>query len=216
MTHKAFWDDPYQTVLDARVETVEGPDITLDRTILYAFHGGQERDDGAIGGHPMRDARWGADGTLTYRLDPGHGLAPGDTVTLTLDWERRYRLMRLHFAAELVLETTGRRFPGISKIGAHIAADKARLDFRLDESLAPHLPAIGAAVADLIIGDHAIVSAFRDRAREERTWSIAGFAEVPCGGTHLRRTSEIGELSLRRRNVGKSKERIEITLLDLA
>jgi Ser-tRNA(Ala) deacylase AlaX len=57
------------------------------------------------------------------------------------------------------------------------------------------------------------VSAFSDEAAERRYWEIAGFAQVACGGTHLKSTGEVGKLALKRKNVGKGKERIEIYLL---
>ena len=63
--------------------------------------------------------------------------------------------------------------------------------------------------------DLPIVSAFADEAAERRYWEIAGFARVPCGGTHPRRTGEIGEVVLKRRNVGRGIERIEVRLAQL-
>ncbi|MDD3439550.1 MAG: hypothetical protein PHI04_09080 [Clostridiaceae bacterium] len=39
---------------------------------------------------------------------------------------------------------------------------------------------------------------------------IEGFAKVPCGGTHLKKTGEISSISLKRNNLGSGKERIEI------
>jgi Ser-tRNA(Ala) deacylase AlaX len=49
-----------------------------------------------------------------------------------------------------------------------------------------------------------------------RSWEVEGLARVPCGGTHLRTTGEVGALALKRRNVGKGKERIEILLVEPA
>ena len=72
--------------------------------------------------HPVRQARKEAR-EIVYTLDEGHGLKPGDPVRITIDWPRRYRLMRLHFAAEIVLELTYRQLGSIEKIGAHIAED---------------------------------------------------------------------------------------------
>ena len=43
-----------------------------------------------------------------------------------------------------------------------------------------------------------------------RYWEIEGFARVPCGGTHLKRTGEVGNIALKRKNIGKGKERIEV------
>jgi Ser-tRNA(Ala) deacylase AlaX len=211
VTRKLFWDDPYRAELATRIAAVRGDEVTLEATIFYAMSGGQESDAGSIADRPVIDARKnGRD--IVYRLEPGHGLAPGQPATVRIDWERRHRLMRLHLAAEIVLELMYRAFPGIAKIGAHIAADKARIDFAWDASIAPALPAIAEAALALIAADHPIVSAFSDEEAQRRYWEIKGFARVPCGGTHLRRTGEIGAVALKRVNPGKGKERVEIRL----
>lgn len=211
MVRKVFWDDPYLTRLDTHVASVSGGDITVAETILYAFSGGQESDTGTIGGFPVLQAR--RDGReIIYTLEDGHGMHAGDVVTLLLDWERRYRLMRLHFAAEIALELCYQNLPGIEKIGAHIAAEKSRIDFLWSESISKSLPMLHEKAAALIAADHPITSAFTDSANERRCWEIVGFAQVACGGTHLRRTGEVGALRLKRDNIGKGKERIEIFL----
>jgi alanyl-tRNA synthetase len=212
MTQKRFWDDPYLTQLDTHITTVRGADVMVEQTIFYAFSGGQESDHGTLGGHAVIEAR--KDGTtIWYTLGAEHGLNVGDPVRIAIDWERRYRLMRLHFAAELVLELTYRLLHPIRKIGAHIAQDKSRIDFSWERSISDVLPTIKAQADALIHADHPIISAFSDEAAEQRYWEIAGFARVPCGGTHLHRTGEVGEIALKRKNVGKGKERIEIYLV---
>lgn len=211
MTRKRFWEDPYLARLETRVAGVDGDELTLDETIFFAFSGGQESDQGTIAGHPVLEAR--QDGReIRYRLAPGHALRAGDAVTVEIDADRRYRLMRLHFAAELVLEIVTRRLPSAVKVGAHIAAGKARIDFRWPQSVAPLLESIRAEAAAIVAADRAIVTGFADREQERRYWEIDGFARVPCGGTHVRRSGEIGALALKRRNVGSGVERIEITL----
>nr|WP_240928781.1 hypothetical protein [Chromobacterium piscinae] len=100
------------------------------------------------------------------------------------------------------------------KIGAHIAEDKARIDFALDQPITPLLADIAAAAQRLIDDDLLIVSAFSDQAAGRRYWELPGFARVPCGGTHLKRSGEVGRIALKRRNIGKGKERVEIYLLD--
>lgn len=213
MTRKQFWSDPYQTELLARVRRVEGERVWLDATIFYAFSGGQESDSGSIGGCPVCAAeRQGRD--IVYTLAPDHGLQAGAEVAVKIDWPRRYRLMRLHFAAELVLELICRQAAGAEKIGAHIAEDKARIDFALDQAITALLPAIAAEAQRLIDADLPIASAFSDEAAERRYWELPGFARVPCGGTHLKRSGEVGRIALKRRNLGKGKERVEIYLLD--
>jgi alanyl-tRNA synthetase len=213
MTKKCFWDNPYQISLLTSVAIVNGAEITLQSTIFFAFSGGQESDQGTIAGNPVLEAR--KDGLeIIYTLPANHGLKAGQSVQVEIDWIRRHRLMRLHFAAELVLELFNKMFPGIEKIGAHIAPEKARIDFRWPESLSPTIPEISREANRVVEADLEIKSAFEDEQNERRYWEIAGFARVPCGGTHLRRTGEIGPIKLRRDNVGRGKERIEITLIN--
>jgi len=213
MTHKLFWQNPYLTQLETHVTGVQGSDITVDQTIFYAFSGGQESDEGTIGDYRVLQAR--KDGKeIIYTLENGHLLKPGDPVTMRIDWTRRYRLMRLHFAAEIVLELAYRSLPAIQKIGAHIAPDKARIDFAWPERIAGMLPSLQEQALAIIAANHNIISSFSDQAQEQRYWEIAGFARVPCGGTHLKKSGEVGEIGLKRKNVGKGKERIEIYLAD--
>lgn len=213
MTRKLFWEDPYLTTITTTITSICGNDVTVAETILYAFAGGQERDTGTIHGRAVLDAR--KQGTeIFYTLPTTADLTIGTPVTMEINWERRYPLMRLHFAAKIILELTTRQFQGIQKIGAHIAQDKARIDFLLSENIGLYLPALREHAQALIDSDVAIISAFSDTVNERRYWHIDGFARVECGGTHLRRTGEVGMIELKRKNVGRGKERIEIYVRD--
>ncbi|CAN5816815.1 alanyl-tRNA editing protein [soil metagenome] len=211
MVSKLFWENPYATQLKTRVSTVDGDDVTLEETIFYAFSGGQESDGGTIGGKTVLEAR--KEGLeIFYTLESDHNLNAGDEVFVEIDWQRRYKLMRLHFAAEIVLELVTRRLPGVEKIGAHISEDKARIDFLWPENFSPLLHELQQTAHNLITANHTIVSDFSDEATQRRYWRIEGFAEVPCGGTHLKTTGEVGTVRLKRKNVGSNKERVEIVL----
>jgi alanyl-tRNA synthetase len=202
MTRKLFWDDPYRTSLTTRIRAVRGDEVSLEETIFYAFSGGQESDEGTFNGVPVLSAR--KDGLdIWYRLPAA--FAAGEVVQAELDWPRRYALMRLHFAAEIVLELVYRRVPGIQKIGAHITATRSRVDFAMDGPITPLLPLITAEAQALVDADQPIVSAFSDEAIQRRYWEIAGFGRVACGGTHLRRTGEVGRLTLKRKNIGQGE-----------
>lgn len=211
MTQKIFWTAPYQTELDTTITAVEGDQVQVAQTIFFAFSGGQESDTGTLGGHPVLQTEK-REQSILYTLPPGHGLKAGDAVTLQIDWARRYRLMRLHFAAEMVLQLVYQMCPGIERIGAHIAVDKARVDFASQTSLTPLFPAIEAAAQQLVAAGLPIVTAFSDEAAGRRYWEVEGFARMACGGTHPRTTAEVGTIRLKRKNTGRGKERIEILL----
>ncbi len=133
---------------------------------------------------------------------------------MTFEWERRYRLMRLHFAAELILELATQHLNGITKIGAHIAEDKSRIDFLWNKNVASQFPMLLDKANSLIRANYPIVSAYSNEASETRYWEIVGFARVPCGETHLKSTGEVGLLRLKRKNIGKGRERIELYLVE--
>ena len=208
---KVFWEDPYLTELDARVSGVDGDVVTLERTIFYAASGGQESDTGTIGGFNVVHAEKRSL-EIFYTLDGPHGLETGDDILVCIDWERRYRLMRLHFAAEIILELVYQLYGRPHKIGAHIAQDKARLDFAWEGRISDTFSALMERACRIIEADLPIVSGYSDRGQEKRFWEIEGFARVSCGGTHIRRTGEVGKVLLKRDNIGRGKERIEIRL----
>jgi alanyl-tRNA synthetase len=211
MTKKVFWSAPYQTDLTTTVTAVSGCRITLAETIFFAFSGGQESDTGSIAGLPVLLAEK-LEQDIVYTLTDNHGLVTGQTVLLQIDWQRRYQLMRLHFAAELVLELFYQNLPGVTKVGAHIAQDKARIDFAWPESIAPLLAQIALEANAIIAAKLEIHTGFDDEPNERRYWEIDGFSRVPCGGTHVRHTGEIGPIRLKRNNKGRDNQRVEIYL----
>lgn len=212
MTEKEFWNDPYQTELVSTVTSVADNQITLSHTIFYAESGGQESDHGTMGGIDVLKAeKQGLD--IVYTLEQAPSFAVGSAIETRIDWPRRYALMKLHFAAEVVLELFTQNF-SIEKIGAHISADKSRIDFIWPESISPLLPDIEVKAQQIIDADLPITSAFSDEAAQRRYWQVENFAKVPCGGTHLKRTSELGRITLKRKNLGKGKERVEIFIAD--
>lgn len=209
---KVFWDNPYQQTLTTKVTAVDGNRLLLEETIAFSFSGGQESDKAFINGLPVLHSE--IDGNLIYyTLDEGHRISPHDRVIMEIDWPRRLRLMRLHFASELVLELITQKFR-LEKIGAHIAETKARIDFTYDKNISFIFEDILAEYNAILTKDELIKTGFSHATTQRRFWKIEGFAEVPCGGTHVRSTGEVGFITLKRVNTGSSKERIEISLIN--
>lgn len=135
---KLFWEDPYLKEFNARVTSINGNVLTLDQTIIYAFSGGQASDSGTIDEYKIIDAKKSEENIL-YTIDPSHHLKTNDEVTVKIDWEKRYKIMRLHFAAEIILELVYQNFNRPKKIGANITEDKARVDFKWEGNISPKL-----------------------------------------------------------------------------
>jgi Ser-tRNA(Ala) deacylase AlaX len=211
---KTFWENPYLTEIDGKVTSVNGNIITLDQTIAFAFSGGQQSDSGTIGGFQILEARKD-EKEILYTIEQNHDLKLNQKVEVKIDWIKRYRLMRLHFAAELVLELVYQNHNRPEKIGANITSEKARVDFFWKGNISEIFPELIMKMNSIINSNLKIISDFDDEVNERRYWLIEGFARVPCGGTHLKKTGEVGLISLKRNNLGGGKERIEIYLNSL-
>lgn len=209
---KVFWDNPYQDQLMPKVASVTGNRLLFEETIVFSFCGGQESDKATINGLPILSSE--IEGNLIYyTLPDGHGLSAGDIVDMKIDWPRRYKLMRLHFAAELILELVTKKL-AVEKIGAHIAETKARIDFYFEQNISSFFEDILAEYNEIIKRDEPIKKDFSDVIHQRRYWEIQGFSKVSCGGTHVKSTAEVGFVTLKRKNIGGSKERIEIQLIE--
>lgn len=213
MTNKIFWKDPYKRNLETKVSSVDGSIVTLEDTIFYAMSGGQESDFGSFNKIEVLEANK-KENKILYTLPQNHNLKKGDSVFIEIDWERRYKLMRLHFSAEVVLEIINELLQTPTRIGANISPLKARIDFELSESISTLLPNVYSKAKEIFDGNSEIISDFSDESKGRRYWEVKGFSRVPCGGTHLKRTNEVGDIKLKRKNIGKGKERVEITLVD--
>jgi misacylated tRNA(Ala) deacylase len=219
MTEFLFREQSYLRTLPAIVTemTPEGG-IGLDRTIFYAASGGQPADTGRMitadgrvvpianvvhpEGDKTRIVHVPAEGAPTLKV--------GDAVTLELDWDRRYRLMRMHTALHLLSVV----FP-FPVTGGQIGEDKGRLDFDMPEVPA-NLGELEEKLNAMAAGNHAISTEWisdeemaanpgliktmkvkppmgQGRVRLVR---IGDVDLQPCGGTHVANTSEIGPLKL--------------------
>jgi len=218
MTEFVFRDDAYLKTLEATVTDVS-PDggIVLDRTIFYATSGGQPNDTGRFeweNGSEACSSVVHPDGDKTairHNLaSTNHGLQPGRRVTLHLDWERRYRLMRMHTALHLLSVV----FP-FPVTGGSIGEEKGRLDFDMPE-IPENLQALEDELNELVAGSHPVTSDWITDAEMEKNANLIKTMKVkppmgqgrvrliriadvdlqPCGGTHVKNTCEIGQLRL--------------------
>jgi misacylated tRNA(Ala) deacylase len=233
-TELLFRDDAYLKTASARVLAAENGVVLLDRTIFYPLGGGQPGDTGTLtraNGEriAVADTRKGeAPFSIAHVLAPGSSLPePGETLALEIDWERRYRLMRLHTALHVMSCVV------VAPVtGGNIAPDKARLDFDIDMNLlnaerieqgTNELIARGIATETVWITDEELdarpelvktMSVQPPRgAGRVRLLNIPGIDLQPCGGTHVANIAEIGGIRvLRIKSEGKRNRRVEIAL----
>ncbi len=226
---KVFWDNPYQQSLETKVSQVDGNVIVFAETIGFSECGGQESDVVTVNDIKVLSSRMDkcAPFLIYYTFPEGHGFVPGTNVTMKIDWLRRNRLMRLHFTCELILVLMNRLFNEtlegvelkpeeidtiIKKRGAHIAENGARVDFECDKNITVYFPKVLEEYNKIIAEDLPIEKGFLDETNQTRYWRLPNIATVPCGGTHVRSTGEVGAIELKRDRANKGVERIRIFL----
>ncbi|HEY4202293.1 MAG TPA: alanyl-tRNA editing protein [Devosiaceae bacterium] len=219
MTQFLFRDDSYLQTAPARITAItpEGG-IVLDRTIFYAASGGQPGDTGVLeradGTRVMIAATVHPDGDkmqIVHVAAEGQpALATGDEVAMHLDWDRRYKLMRMHTALHLLSVVLP--FP---VTGGSVGEEKGRLDFDMP-GVPEDLSALEARLNAYVTEDHPVttewitdaeMAANPDLIKTMNVKPPMGQGRVrlvrigpvdlqPCGGTHVATTGEIGPLKL--------------------
>jgi len=217
MTKKLFWEDPYLTECTATVTEINGNKIKLNQTIFFAFSGGQASDEGTIGGINVLEAVKQGDKEniidIEYTLETEPTFKVGDLVTVKINPERRCKLRNLHSAAHILYYLSEEFIGKVKIVGSNIAPEKARMDFLYEKPLNDVLPQLETRMNTFISGDHQITMK-NDEEKPDLRWWMCGEWKMPCGGTHVTSTNEIGSIKLKRVNIGKGKERIEIRLLE--
>jgi alanyl-tRNA synthetase len=210
-TKRLYNDDPYLKSFIANVVRVDGETVELDQTVFFPEGGGQVGDTGLLGGVRVVDTQKD-NGTVLHILETAPGFAAGDEVEGEIDWERRYHIMKLHSAAHIMEHFLWQRIGTIDRVGSRVDEKKDRADYVYEG----RLPAEGLADAqrdsnEFLAEGHEITIRPDSDDPEIRIWRC-GPVEMPCGGTHVRNTSEIGEIRLKRKNPGKGVERVETSL----
>ena len=236
MTELLFREDAYLTTADCRItgHTPEGG-LIVDWSIFYATGGGQPGDSGVLdwGGTRMAIA-------TALKVDGGIALIPAEPAPMPpvgtparqmIDWNRRHRHMRIHTALHLLSVVIP-----LPVTGGQIAADKGRLDFdmpdppgdvaALEEAL-NSLIERDLTVSDQWISDDELLAnpglvktmSVRPPMGQGRVRLVRisdGDAQIdlqPCGGTHVRRSGEIGRVEIGKiENKGRQNRRVTITL----
>ena len=243
MTELAFLSDPaaaYVRSFRAKVVALPPGAVVLDRTFFYPTGGGQPNDRGTLG-VPGEESAEVVDVTksgasVVHRIrGPTNVLrrfSVGVEVEGTLDWERRYRHMRLHTGQHLLSARIFAR-TRLRTRRAQMAGTSANLD--LEGTLPPEvLPLLAADLADALAHPHPVTLRHIPRAE----WDANPFAErsglvplptqvdpvrvveieasdvCPCGGTHLRSTAEIGKVTIRPPVPAEGGDRVGFSLVD--
>ena len=209
-TERLYYDDAYLRAFDGHViarGVRDGmPAVALDRTAFYPEGGGQPGDRGMLDGVPVLD-------TQSERELVWHLLAsdlPADKVHGEINWTRRFDYMQQHHGQHL-LSAAFEQLCDARTVGVHLGEESCTVDLAV--MLVPEqLGAAEELANQMVWADLPIAARFVDAAevarlqlrkqpgdyQRIRVVSAGDFDHSPCGGTHPRRTGEVGMIVLRR------------------
>lgn len=236
MTKEIFRDDAYAQSCTARVMESDERGVILDQTVFYAEGGGQPGDIGTISGadgstvnvigtYKDRDGR----GILHVLADGESAPAAGSEVTAEIDWDRRYKHMRMHSCLHLLCSLVD---GGVT--GGSISVEKSRLDFDLQD-VTLDKEALTDGLNKLVEENYPLsaswitdeeMEAQQDLVRtmsvkpptgsgRVRLMHIEGVDLQPCGGTHVKASGEIGAVRVSKiENKGAHNRRVNIVFVE--
>jgi alanyl-tRNA synthetase len=209
MAEKLYYRDPYLREFDATIIGITGDRIVLDRTAFYPGGGGQAADLGTIEGSYIAEV--GKDGDEIFHVVPGASFRNGQKVKCTLDWERRYELMRGHSGQHILFRAMQDQNPELGVGKVDIGVDKKVLLFNGEISWEGLRKAV-ARTNDIIASNLEVliqevpkdspelasvrIKADRITGDKVRIVRIGNFDAAACGGVHVKRTGEIGGISV--------------------
>ena len=231
ITSEIFRDDPYKNECEAKILDFGDNWIILDQTVFYAEGGGQLGDTGLIkaGQQEIQIENTIKENNLIKHIfNSKSDLEIGDNVTCIIDWDRRYKLMKMHTSLHLLCSLVNAKVTGGS-----VGDGKGRLDFNLD--FKPNKEELKDNLNDLIQGNHDITISWISAQELDKNPNLVKTMSVlpprtngsirmvrigdnidyqPCGGTHVKNTSEIGLVEINKvENKGKLNKRVAISLV---
>ena len=236
MTELVYQHDSYLRELEATVIKVLSNRLVLDKTIFHPKSGGVDNDTGWIVYNgleiPVNSVYYDKEsGLLIHELEKPLEVSEGIKVLLRLNWNRRYRLMRLHTAAHLLSAIMYRDYNALIT-GGNISEEYAYDDYSMEafdreaflkavekanqivrQALEVKIYWLPRDEALKIPGVVKLATRMPPSVDKLRIVEIPGIDVQADGGPHVRNTLEISEIVLLKiENKGKNKKRIYFTV----
>ena len=231
---KIFEENAYTKEIETEIIEInkENNTIELKDTIFYGKSGGQPGDIGEILADGQKidvieTIKTGGD--IKNIVENINVLSINQKITARINWDKRYKYMRMHSALHLMCASIP-----LGVTGGQIGYEKSRLDFN-DPEKKINKDELQKKINELMKQDHEIIYEYIDsnilESKPElvRTMSVKPpkiegklrFVKIgnidfqPCGGTHVKTTREIGEIKIGKiENKGKMNRRVNILIND--
>ena len=238
-TTKLYLDNieaAYNTKFTAKVISIDGNKIGLDRTLFYPIGGGQNWDTGKIitSNEELQVSEVRGRNLVEHHVSTDHNLTVGDEIIGEIDWDRRYSHMRMHTAQHLMSGLAYELFDGARTVGNQINVSHSRIDFNpisFDESMMKTLSDSAnqyikestkvyesimtrEEINSIMPEDRTNMDLLPKSVKDLRVITIGNeFDLCPCAGTHVTNLSEIGDITIvSKKSKGKGTQRIKYEL----
>ncbi len=228
MTEELFRQDGYVSEFEAEVVEVKGDWVRLDGTAFYPGGGGQVCDTGSIGGIAVTEVKY--EGKDIVHKVPGNGFKPGDRYWCSVDWDRRYDLMKGHTAEHILFNSLHRQDPDLEIVKIYISPESKYVIIDRDKELSKIAEAVRFAnkvVSDnlpvtktVMSRDDPEIESVRiklERIEEDEVTvvEIGDVDRAACSGVHVMETSEIGTIYVSRKvSAGKGEFAVHFEIGD--
>jgi alanyl-tRNA synthetase len=221
VTERLYYTDSYLRAFRARVtgRAEDGRRVYLDRTAFYPTSGGQPHDTGTIARVAVVDVVDEGERIAHVTATPVE-TAEGAEVECRIDWERRFDHMQQHSGQHLLSAVFIARC-GLPTVSFHLGQESSTIDLEATTLDAATLVEAERRVNQAVFEDRPLGVTFEDaaevrdlrksseRAGTLRIVSIDGLDRSACGGTHVRRTGEIGPILIRKLDKVRNTMRVE-------
>lgn len=236
MTQQLYYQDAYLKQFEATIQEVQDEKlIILDKTCFYPQGGGQPPDVGILihNGETYTVAHVGKkDGNIIHEVAK-HGLKKGDKIKGEINWNKRYKLMRMHTAAHTISAVMHSQ-AGALITGNQLDEEISRIDFALEQFKREQIEQYIEEANQYIRKNLPVKSYFISKEEAEsmeqlsklakglpqdikdiRIVEIQGLDKQADGGTHVTNLKEIGKIILDRlENKGSKNRRLYFRLED--
>jgi alanyl-tRNA synthetase len=208
-TRRLYYEDAYLTEFDAevvaRTEHEGLPAVVLDRTAFYPESGGQPWDRGTLGGVDVVKVL-DLDGVILHVLKSG---IAGGPARGKVDWATRFDHMQQHTGQHILSQAFFEALKG-ETLSFHLGPDVSTLEIGLravseaeEDRVEDRANAIvweNRQVKTYFVPEEKIGDVPLRRPPKKqgllRVVEVSGFDFSACGGTHCRRTGEVGMIKL--------------------
>ncbi|HEY8459943.1 MAG TPA: alanyl-tRNA editing protein, partial [Blastocatellia bacterium] len=217
MTVKLYWEDSHLTRFAARVTGawLQGAHriVTLDQSAFYPTGGGQPCDAGSINAARVIDVEIDEGGRILHRLDSDVPFTIGQEVACEVDWRRRREMIQQHTGQHILSQAFFQLFGAETK-GFRITDRGTEIDLTLEARPEEIESAVARAeeLANDVVFDNREIRIHQVTPAEAaalplrkesfvadcvRVVEIVDYDWSPCGGTHAKRSGEVGLIAVR-------------------